>query len=110
MKKIWDRIFRLDEELSIWVEEEDLGNDKAFYHHRKRYFVKIPQKIEKKLTLRLRGLGKKRGDKTGDLYLHVWLNKGEDVSKSLWLSEASARNGTDKRLLLDEKAITMVIP
>lgn len=110
MKRFWDSIFKLDEERSIWVEEEDLGNDKPLYRNGKRYFVKIPQKIDKKITLRLRGLGKKRGNKTGDLFLHVWLNQGEDIRKSLWLSETSSRNGADKRLLLDGKAITMVIP
>lgn len=110
MKKIFDRIFSLDYERSIWVEEEDLGKEKALYHKNKRYFVKIPEKIVKKITLRLRGMGKRRRDKTGDLFLHIWLNKGEDVTKSLWLSETSARNGADKRLTLDGKAISMVIP
>lgn len=90
MGNFWKKIFRLDLERSIWIEEEELGKKKAFYHKRKRYFVKIPQEIEKKITLRLRGFGRKRGKKTGHLYLHVLLNKGEDVRKNLWLSETSA--------------------
>jgi hypothetical protein len=110
MKKFWDSIFGLNYELSIWVEEEDLGKEKTLYHKNKHYFVKIPQEINKEIILRLRGLGKTRGNKTGDLFLHVWLNKGEDVRKDLWLSETSARNGADKKLLLDGKLITMVIP
>jgi hypothetical protein len=110
MKRLWDSIFGLNYERSIWVEEEDLGKEKALYHKNKRYFVKIPQEINKEITLRLRGLGKTRGNKTGDLFLHVWLNKGEDVRKNLWLSETSARNGADKKLLLDGKLMTMVIP
>ena len=110
MKNFLDRIFRLDDERSIWVEEEDLGKEKALYHKNKCYFVKIPDNIDKEITLRLRGFGKTRRNKTGDLFLHIWLNKGEDIIKSLWLSETSARNGADKRLLLDGKAITMIIP
>jgi hypothetical protein len=110
MKKFLDRILGLDDECSIWVDEEDLGKDKAFFHQNKSYFIRIPEKIDQKITLRLRGLGKKRRNKTGDLFLHVWLNKGLDVNRNLWLSETSARNGANKRLLLDGKAITMVIP
>jgi len=110
VKNFLDRIFSLDDDRSIWVEEEDLGKEKAFYHKNKRYFIKIPEKIVKNLTLRLRGIGKKRRNKTGDLLLHVWLNKGEDVNKSLWLSETSAIRGADKRLMIDGRAITMAIP
>lgn len=110
MRKFLDRIFRIDDELTIWVEEEDLGKEKAIFYKNTRYLVKIPQKIIIQITLRLRGLGKTRRNKTGDLFLHVWLNKGEDIRKSLWLSETSARIGTDKRLTLDGKAIIMTIP
>jgi hypothetical protein len=110
MREFLDRIFGLDDKRSIWVEEEDLGKEKAFYHKNKLYFVKIPEKIDKEITLRLRGFGKTRRNKTGDLFLHVWLNKGEDIIKSLWLSETAAENGADKRVLLSGKAITMVIP
>jgi len=110
MRNFLKKIFGLDLERSIWVEEEDLGKEKVFYHKKKRYFVKIPQEIDKKITLRLRGFGRKRGKKTGHLFLHVWLNKGEDVRKNLWLSETSARNGTNKKILSEGKQITMVIP
>jgi hypothetical protein len=110
MKKIWNTIFGLDVERSMWVEEEDLGKEKVFYYKDHRYFVKIPQTIHKHITLRLRGLGKTRGTKKGDIFLHVWLNTGEDVTKNLWLSETSARNGADKKLRLDGKTITMVVP
>ena len=110
MSGLWDRIFGLNDELAIWVEEEELGRKKEVCHRHKRYFVKIPKQINKKITLRLRGLGKKRFRKTGDLFLHVWLNRGEDVRKSLWLSETSARNGTEKKLFTWEKKIKVVIP
>ncbi len=110
MRRYWNRIFELDCESSIWVEENELGKDKVIFYKNKCYFVKIPQKINKKITLRLRGLGKTRGGKTGNLLLHVWLNKGEDIRKDLWLSETSARCGTNKILLIGVKKITMVIP
>ena len=103
-------IFGLNSESSIWVEEADLGKEIGFCHKNKNYFVKIPQKLNEAITLRLRGLGKTRGSKTGDLFLHVWLNKGEDVRKTLWLSETSAKNGADKILLSDGKQIVLVIP
>ena len=38
------------------------------------------------------------------------LDYGEDIRKSLWLSETSARKGADKKLFLGEKTITMVVP
>ena len=110
MQKYWDRLFGLNDELSIWVEEEDLGKEKVIRHKRGSDSVKIPQEMHQGITLRLRGLGKTRSGKTGDLVLRVWLNKGEDTRTNLWLSETSARNGTEKTLLLDGRPITMVIP
>jgi len=110
MKNFWDNLFGLNSKHSIWVEEEELGQEKVIYHKRKRLIVKIPREINKKIILRLRGYGKKWFRKTGDLYLHLWLNKGDDVRKDLWLSETSARNGADKRLYTGEKTITMVVP
>ena len=63
MKKFLDHKFSLDIERSIWVEEEDLGKEIAFEHKNNRYVVKIPEKIDKKISLRLRGIGKKRFNK-----------------------------------------------
>lgn len=110
MRRYWNTIFGLDYERSIWIEEEDLGKEKVIRLKNKQYAVKIPRNIDKNIVLRLRGLGKTIDHKTGDLLLHIWLNKGDDIRKSLWLSETSARNGGDKKLLLDEKTIIMVIP
>jgi hypothetical protein len=110
MRRYWDTIFGLNLERSIWVEQEDLSKEKDININNKRYKVTIPQEINQKVILRLRGLGRTKGNKTGDLFLHIWLNKGDDIRKSLWISETSARNGTDKILLLNEKKITIVIP
>jgi hypothetical protein len=110
MSRFWDSIFKLDRELSIWVEEEELGEEKVISHKGKRYSVQIPKQLDKKITLRLKGLGKTRFGKSGDLLLHVWLNKGEDVGKVLWLSQTSARNGANKRLSTGGKKIAIVIP
>lgn len=110
MRTFWDRIFGLDYDLSIWVEVNDLGTEKLISHKKRSYYVKIPPKIDKKITLRLRGLGKTRHHKTGDLFLHLWLNKGEDITKNLWLSETLARNGGDKIISVDGSRIIMVVP
>ena len=110
MSGFWSKYFSLDDELSIWVEEEELGKEKTISHKRKSYSIKIPPNIDKKITLRLRGLGKTRLSKTGDLLLHIWLNKGTDIRTVLWLSETSARAGTEKKLSIGEKRIRVVIP
>jgi len=110
MKRFWDRIFSLDHESSIWVEEEDLGKEVVFFYERQRYVTKIPQDLQGMTTLYLKGYGKTFRNRTGDFILHVWLNRGQDNGKSLWLSESSARRGTDKKLFTGEKLITMVIP
>jgi len=100
----------LNNERSIWIEQEDLGKDIVIKHKSKHYEVKIPPKINKKVILRLRGLGKTKDNNTGDLLLHVWLNKGDDIRKELWLSETAARTGASKKLLLEEKKIQILIP
>jgi hypothetical protein len=110
MKSFLDTLFGLDEEHSIWIENEELGTEKLIQHRKKRYRVKIPENIQKKVILRLKGIGKKRGHKTGDLYLHVWLNRGEDIWTNLWLSETSARNGESQRLRLTDRNIRVKIP
>ena len=38
------------------------------------------------------------------------IDYGEDIRKNLWLSETCARKGSDKKILLGEKVITMVVP
>lgn len=110
LRRLWNAVFTLDEERTIWVEEEDLGNEKPLYHKNRRYFVKIPKNIDRNLTLRLHGLGKKRLGKTGNLFLHVWVNKGEDIEKDLWLSETSARLGADKKLIVESEKLTLIVP
>lgn len=110
MRSFFKSLFNLDLERSICVEEEILGGEKLIRHKGKRYRVKIPQKINKKITLRLKGLGKKRGAKIGDLFLHIWLNKGEDTHKNLWISETRARSGTKKLIRIGERKIRITIP
>jgi hypothetical protein len=110
MRRFRNTIFGLNEESSIWIEQEDLGKEKTITLKNKRYSVKIPKNINKNVVLRLRGLGRTKDNQTGDLLLHIWLNKGDDIRKSLWLSETSARNGAEKILLLDEEKIKIVIP
>ena len=104
------RYLTLDCERSIWVEEEELGKDRIIEHGRKQYRVKIPRTINKRVILRLGGLGRRLGSEAGDLFLHVWLNKGIDTSQELWLSESCAQLGGEKLLRVGVKKIRMVIP
>lgn len=110
MRRWWHAAFGLDCERSIWVEQEALGAEKPLTHRRRTYLVKMPDQIPGSVTLRLRGLGRTRKGKTGDLLLHIRVNKGEDISRALWLSESSARNGADRLVRLADKTIKMTIP
>ena len=110
IKKFWEGLFGLDYHRSICIEQEELGTQKVVKIWNKKYSVKIPTDINKKIVLRLKGLGHTRSKKTGDLFLHIWLNKGEDVKKVLWLSESAARQGVKKVLLIENQKIEIVIP
>lgn len=110
MKQRWNVLFNLNAKRTIWIEQEDLGKEKIITVRKKQYSVKIPASIQTKEILRLRGLGRTRNNQSGDLYLHIWLNKGADIQRNLWLSETSARDGAHKIILSGEKKIMMVIP
>ena len=110
MGNFFKNLLDLDLEASICIEQEELGGEKVILHKKKRYRIKIPEKINKKITLRLEGLGKKRGSKYGNLYLHLWLNKGEDLQKNLWISESCARNGTKKLIRSGGRKFRVTIP
>jgi len=110
MKRYLHRIFGLHAHRSIWIEEEELGKETEIVFKRKRYAVKIPAHIHRKIVLRLKGLGRTRGYQTGDLLLHVWLNKGADIRENLWLSETFARNGGYKTMSLGYRKIIVKIP
>lgn len=110
MMRRWRAALGPDCERSIWVEQEALGAERPITHRRRRYLVKIPEHIHGSVTLRLRGLGRTKKGKTGDLLLHIRLNKGDDISRELWLPESSARDGTDRLVRLGDKTIQMAIP
>jgi hypothetical protein len=110
MKKLWDRFWQLDEEKSIWIEESDLGYEVPIQHKSRRYYIKMPRINENKFTLRLAKLGKQRGKDHGNLYLHVWLNKGAEARQHLWISDREAQDGAEKKLALSHRKITMLIP
>ena len=100
----------LNKERTIWIEQENLGKNIVIKHNHKRYEVKIPQKIDKEVTLRLRGLGNTKSDETGDLYLRIRLNKGDDSRAELWLSETAARSGASKILSFAGRKKQVSIP
>jgi hypothetical protein len=110
MAHLWETFIGLDDKNSILVEVEDLGKEKMFEHRHKQYYVKIPPRIRGSLTLRLKGLGRKRFKKTGDLFLKLWLNKGEDVCENLWVSDFDARYGAEKRLYANNANIIVLVP
>ncbi len=110
MDDFWDRILKLDDEKSRWIEEDELGGEKLITHRGKDYLVKIPPVMNKKKTLRLRGLGKRFLRKRGDLYLHLWLNRGEDAEIGVWISERAAREGAQVKLHTGDKMIEMTVP
>ncbi len=43
MRKYWDAILGLNYKRSIWIEQEELGEEKAIKLKGKRYLVKIPK-------------------------------------------------------------------
>lgn len=110
MEKVFTFFFGLDRKRTIWIDQDDLGKEKIIRIKNKLCAVRIPEKIHRYVILRLRGFGKTRGDKSGDLFLHVWLNKGEDVGGILWLSDTCARKGAEKVLKLQDRKMMLVIP
>jgi len=62
-------------ELEIAREEVEKGGEKPITYKRnrrkKRLVVKIPAGIKSGTKIRLKGMGNKKGKKSGDLYLHI---------------------------------------
>ena len=100
----------LDDQLSILVEEEELGEYKTIFHREKQVAIRVPKEKNRKFTVCYKGLGRKKGNQTGNLLVHVWVNKGEDANAILWLSESSARNGATKTLSFMRRTIQVVVP
>lgn len=100
----------LDDQLSILVEEEELGEYKTIFHREKEISIRMPRENDRKFTVCYKGLGRKKGNQTGNLLVHVWVNRGEDANAVLWLSESSAKNGTTKKLSFMRRTIQVVVP
>lgn len=68
-------VLDLEKEWHISVSDASSGGEKPFtYWHgltRRRLLVKVPSGVQKGTRIRLRGLGKKKDNRTGDLYLTV---------------------------------------
>ncbi len=118
MGSLWDGLRRgkkseladLDYHLSLWVEKEELGLYKVIVHKKREITFRVPTEIDRKLILRLKGLGRKSGKESGNLILHLWLNKGEDAETYLWLSESAARNGATKALAHMQRRVEVLVP
>ncbi len=100
----------LDYHCSIVVEEEERGNYKTIIHEGREITFRVPPEVDRKITVRLKGLGKTKGNQTGNLLVRVWVNEGEDANAILWLSESSARNGATKKLSFMRGMIQVVVP
>jgi DnaJ-class molecular chaperone len=65
----------ISQDLEISKEEAATGGEKKYLHHSglktRKLMVKIPAGIQTGTRIRLKGLGKKEGRRTGDLYLVV---------------------------------------
>ena len=103
-------MFGMDVHRSIWIEQDELGKERVIKHKRRRYRVKIPKEINRKVTLRLRGIGRTKGGLTGNIYLHVWLNKGADIRRDYWISETVARTGENRKMVVGDKRPRIFIP
>ena len=110
MKRFWDRFFGLDVHRSIWIDPDELGKERVIKCNRKQYRVKIPGKINKEVILRLRGIGRTKDGLTGNLYLHVYLNKGDDIRRDYWIPESDARKGTSRKLNVGEGRARVFLP
>ncbi len=100
----------LNEQLSILVEEDELGEYKTIFHREKEISIRVPKENDRKFTVCYKGLGRKKGNQTGNLLVHVWVNRGEDANRILWLPESSARNGTAKTLSFSRRMIQVAVP
>src|SRR5215469_2009323 len=86
-------MLELNEEKSLVVGREDLGTIRTLIHRGQTVRYRLPDKIENQVTLRFRGRGKTVGQETGDLLLHITVDRGKDIHAVLWLTESEARSG-----------------
>src|ERR1041384_990117 len=100
----------LDEERSLWITEEQLGSLRTLKHRGRRVRFRVPKEVAGNVTLRFKGYGKSQNGTTGDLLLHVLVDRGQDVEVSLWLSERDARAGAQKNLCHHKRRVPVPIP
>ena len=76
----------LNEERSIWITEEQLGTVRTLKHRGRRVQYRVPNEVGSNVTLRFKGHGQSKANQTGDLLLHVRVDRGEDAEAALWLA------------------------
>jgi hypothetical protein len=100
----------LNEEQSLVIAREDLGTIRTLTHRGQKVRYHLPSEIGDRVTLRFRGHGKNDGRETGDLLLHITVDRGRDVHGALWLSEAQAKAGCKKRVVCGENCWQIKVP
>lgn len=105
-----EHLLATDIHRTTYIAKEDVGKEILLVAEDRRYLVKIPPGMNDRITLRLRGLGKKRFWRSGDLFLHVWVNQGKDSHRTVWISDAAARDGTEIVLQLEHEKVLVRIP
>jgi len=83
-----DNCSDLNMERTLWVQDTDIGQAILIEHLNKKIKVTVPLELaaEKEKTLKLKGLGKSNGEKTGDLFLHVYLYEENSARHKLFSS------------------------
>jgi len=110
MNTIYHQLFKVDINRTMYIRKDEIGKEINILHNKRTYCVKIPKEINTNITIRLHGLGKKRMWGTGNLLLHIWVNQGNDVYKSIWVSEELSQKGTEVILQLKYERIQVIIP
>lgn len=100
----------MNEEKSIWITEEQLGKVQILRHRGRRIQYRLPEQIGTDFTLRFKGHGKTTDGQTGDLLLHVRVDRGRDLESQLWLSRGQARLGCEKSLRHGRRTVLVSVP
>src|SRR5664279_105630 len=100
----------LNEEKSLLVAQKDLGTVRSLTHRGRRVQYRLPKEIESKVTLRFKGHGSTANGETGDLLLHVQVDRGRDWEAVLWLSQREAQAGAQKHLRHRRQLVGVAVP
>jgi hypothetical protein len=110
MDRFIRKFVNVDIEKTLYITRNEIGKEIPAVLNNKQYKIKIPPNVRNTVTLKLDKLGKKQFGVTGDLFLHIWVNQGEDIFKNIWVSDTLAKKGTEIVLQLKYEKIKLTIP